>query len=177
MGTVESLGSIPLRATLLLVVTFVAGGLVGGSIDRITMVTRAHRESLEPVVVTGHATGFAYADDSSSKQASGRAEQRLEYAVAGESAIPEQFERLGLSELQQNQMRKILGSSRPEAETILRESLPRLRNITVETYQKLVCVLNAGQRKELASWRDASGLNAGETREWLQRANTSECSR
>ncbi|MFV1986840.1 MAG: Spy/CpxP family protein refolding chaperone [Gemmatimonadota bacterium] len=63
--------------------------------------------------------------------------------------IPGFYETLGLSEEQRARIHGILEAARPESDSILREALPRLREITVETRSAIADVLTDEQRARL----------------------------
>ena len=69
--------------------------------------------------------------------------------MAPPGEIPRFYEALDLSETQRAEIQAILDAARPESDSILREAMPRLREITRQTREDIARVLTDEQRARL----------------------------
>ena len=121
---VESLGRVKLQGIALLLLAFVAGGLVGGTLERI------RSAAAEPEL--GPPRGFPFAP--------GRRD-----------GLPPMFGRLDLSAEQEAEIRRIIEESKPQTRSVLDEMMPRLRAITNSTRERIRTVLTDDQAARLDS--------------------------
>ena len=63
--------------------------------------------------------------------------------------IPRFYRDLGLTDAQREEIEAIMEAARPESDSILREAIPRLRELTRQTREKISAVLTDAQRAQL----------------------------
>ena len=109
-----------LETAALLLAVFVAGGLAGAAVDR---------RLADPAV-----------------EGERRPSRTL---VPPPNEIPRFYRDLGLTEEQRNEIEAIMGAARPESDSILSVAIPRLRELTRQTRERISAVLTDEQRARL----------------------------
>ena len=122
---IESLGRVKLKGIALLLLAFVAGGLVGGAVERL--------RSAAPEPELGPPERFPFVPRHR------------------DGELPPMFGRLDLTADQEAEIKRILEESRPQTRAVLDEMMPRLRAITDSTRQRIRSVLTADQAARLDS--------------------------
>jgi Spy/CpxP family protein refolding chaperone len=134
---VESLGRVRTRGIVVLILAFVAGGIVGVAAERVRVVRSASERP------------FA--------RGPGARPPR-----PGE--LPRFYEQLDLSRAQEDSMRAILERARPRADSLMRQTLPLLRMYRDSIQQELRSVLTEEQRVQLDREMAARGQGRGARR-------------
>jgi len=135
---IESLGRVRARGIVLLVVAFLAGGVLGMSVERFRTVRGG--PSIRPDSGLGAARP----------------------ARPGE--LPRIYQRLDLSQAQRDSMRAILERARPKTDSLMRRTLPLLRMYRDSIQQELRSVLTEEQRVRLDREMAARGQRGGAQR-------------
>ena len=120
---VESLGRVRAQGIVILIVAFLAGGVLGVAAERIRAVRSA---PLRP---------FGRPFDTSGQHPPGR--------------LPRFYERLDLSQAQRESMRAILERARPKTDSLMRQTFPLIRMYMDSIQQELRAVLTEDQREQL----------------------------
>ncbi|NNG16628.1 MAG: hypothetical protein HKM89_09115 [Gemmatimonadales bacterium] len=134
---VESLGRVRARGIVILILAFLAGGVLGVTAERV----RAVRSDSERPFARG---------------LGGRP------PLPGQ--LPRFYERLDLSQAQMDSMRAILERARPKADSLMRQTLPLLRMYRDSIQQELRSVLTEEQRGQLDREMAARGQGRGARR-------------
>lgn len=138
----DSLGSIRRQAMLLLLAAFVAGGLLGGALDRVWMMRRMPR------------------DGGPGRPPFGR--------MRGEGDVPGILVQLGLTDDQRDRIRRILNDGRPHIDQVVRETQAPVRAVLDSLEGQIRAVLRPEQLARLDSLAPPPGPN-GERRGFLPR--------
>ena len=125
---VESLGRVRARGIVILVLAFLAGGILGVAVERIRVRTAPIRPFDRPFDVARQ---------------------------PGPGQLPRFYERLDLSEAQKDSMRVILERARPKADSLMRQTFPLIRMYMDSVQQELRAVLTEQQREQLDRERSA----------------------
>ncbi len=135
---IESLGRVRARGIVLLIVAFLAGGILGMSLERFRAVRGGPPN---------------------------RPDSRL--GAAGPprpGELPRFYQRLDLSQAQKDSMRAILERARPKTDSLMRQTLPLLRMYRDSIQQELRSVLTEEQRVQLDREMAARGQGRGAQR-------------
>ena len=135
---IESLGRVRARGIVLLVVAFLAGGVLGMSVERFRTVRGG--PSIRPDSGLGAARP----------------------PRPGE--LPRIYQRLDLSQAQRDSMRAILERARPKTDSLMRRTLPLLQMYRDSIQQELRSVLTEEQRVRLDREMAARGQRRGAQR-------------
>ena len=77
----------------------------------------------------------------------------INVTVSATNAIPQELERLDLTDAQRGQLREILTRGRDRVLTVVRDFEPRMRGAMDSTELEISAVLTEAQRAELAAYR------------------------
>ncbi len=100
------------------------------------------------------------------------------YAIwrpAVKNGIPTRLLRLGLTEEQQTRMREISARWQPQADSIMSNLEPRVREIEHGMFQEMACVLTPAQDSAYIAWRKKEGMNLAEGEEQMARRRAGTC--
>ena len=139
-----------------LVVTFLAGGFAGGAVDRQLVTPRVASPEPAPATVSEHES------------------KTLESENAG---IPPQLLQLGLTPEQRTQIKAVIASRQPTADSISESVLPRVRALELTIRQEMMCALTAAQQQRWMQWRKGQGLSLAEGEDWLALVKAGKCKR
>jgi Spy/CpxP family protein refolding chaperone len=125
---VESLGRVRARGIVILILAFLAGGILGVAVERIRVVRTASMRPFDGPF-------------GASRQ-------------PGQGQLPRFYERLDLSQAQKDSMQEILERARPRTDSLMRQTVPLIRVYMDSIQRELRAVLTEQQREQLDRERE-----------------------
>ena len=162
----RSLGSVRARGIILLIAVAIAGGAAGGALDRWWVTSRTPAEPAPVAVALTPEGGYV---TRRSVTEPGRA------LGEGEDGIPSSLRGVELTDDQKTRIRALTAKYQPVADSLMRDVLPRVRELDLRMRQEAMCVLTPKQREDWIAWRRRERLAVEENGMFLKLVNAGAC--